>query len=276
MGTNDKVRSSRKAYSSSFFESYKKTSRNSAEAVAAIMMELVGPASVIDFGCGIGTWLSVFSKMNVKTIKGVDGDHVDRSKLLISGEDFIAANLDLPVTVGGSYDLAMSVEVGEHLKKESAKPFVDTLCSVAPVVMFGAAIPFQGGECHINEQWPTYWAEMFAQNGYTAVDCIRKRVWNDPSVAYYYAQNTLVYVDANRIDDYPLLKEELRTTDPRMFSLVHPTKWEEANGPKGMPLGRLFKILPATLVRTVGARAVELLPAGLGQSVRKLYKKDGR
>lgn len=227
-----------KTYSAGFYESYEHISRTSAETVAAIIMELVRPTSVIDFGCGIGAWLSAFSKMNVKIVRGVDGDYVDRRKLLISGEDFITANLDLPVKLDDSYDLAMSVEVGEHLKKESAKQFVDTLCSAAPVVMFGAAIPFQGGEHHINEQWQTYWAELFACSGYVAVDCIRKRVWNDPSVAYYYAQNTLVYADPNRIDDYPLLKEELRTTDPRMFSLVHPTRWEEANGPRS-PAGKV-------------------------------------
>src|SRR5579862_3100091 len=68
------------------------------------------------------------------------------------------SRLDRPFNLGRSFDLAMSFEVAEHLPPDAAKGFVDSLTRLAPLVLFSAAIPFQGGVGHINEQWPEYWA----------------------------------------------------------------------------------------------------------------------
>jgi hypothetical protein len=49
------------------------------------------------------------------------------------------------------FDLAISLEVAEHLPEGSAGALVSTLIEAAPVVVFSAAIKGQSGTNHINE-----------------------------------------------------------------------------------------------------------------------------
>jgi hypothetical protein len=52
----------------------------------------------------------------------------------------------------------------------------DSLVSRGPVIVFSAAIPYQGGTNHTNEQWPEYWARHFSAKGYVPVDCVRRQI----------------------------------------------------------------------------------------------------
>ena len=52
-----------------------------AEQVVPVIKKLFSPASVIDIGCGIGTWLTVFKQYGIAKVKGVDGDYVNRKQL---------------------------------------------------------------------------------------------------------------------------------------------------------------------------------------------------
>ena len=56
---------------------------------------------------------------------------------------------------------------------------MEFLTSLAPVVVFSAASAYQGGIHHVNEQWPTYWAALFAEHGLVAVDSLRKDLWRE-------------------------------------------------------------------------------------------------
>src|SRR6266511_1612991 len=157
-------------YTDEFYRDHLEVSRRSARAMVA----LVRPRSVVDVGCGLGPWLAVFREHGVSDVQGIDGAWVDRSKLIIPEDRFLAVDVRRPIQLERRFDLAVSMEVAEHLPGECAPVFVDSLARLAPVVLFSAAIPFQGGVGPINEQWPEYWAEHFARNGYAVIDCIRK------------------------------------------------------------------------------------------------------
>src|SRR5271165_3642324 len=86
------------------------------------------------------------------------------------------------------FDLAISLEVAEHLDSKYASSFVAALLKSSPVVCFSAAIPFQDGVNHVNEQWPDYWARLFASHDYLAIDCIREKIWDNEKVELWYAQ----------------------------------------------------------------------------------------
>jgi len=109
---------------------------------------------------------------------------------------------------------------------------------LAPLVLFSAAIPFQGGEHHVNEQWLDRWAALFQKHGYVPIDSIRKRVWQDDSVEWWYAQNTLLFAQAGLIENNASLKAEFEKTIPNQLCLVHPRQyrwlqdryWEAAAG----------------------------------------------
>ena len=155
----------------------------SAKVIVPLVMDLVRPASVVDVGCGTGVWLAQFVEAGVSTWLGLDGDYVNRADLRIDPQTFQAADLAEPQRLDQRFDLAVSLEVGEHLPEEAAAILVGSLVAAAPVVLFSSAIPGQGGNHHINEQWPEYWAELFEQQNYVTADVIRPKVWDNESVA---------------------------------------------------------------------------------------------
>ena len=102
----------------------------------------------------------------------------------------------------GTYDLAISLEVAEHLTEKSGQRLVRLLTNLAPVVLFSAAIPGQGGKNHINEQWQSYWVELFAQEKYVCYDIFRGIFWNVKEISPWYRQNMFLFVsNSTRLDD---------------------------------------------------------------------------
>jgi len=211
-----------KPYTANFYLSQQGGSLRSAEEIVPLLIKLLNPKSVIDLGCGVGTWLSVFKKLGVEDIQGVDGEWVNRTMLKIPQDRFLAHDLTQPIHLPRQFDLVMSLEVAEHLPKECAEPFVDCLTRLGPVVLFSAAIPFQGGADHVNEQWPDYWAELFLGKKYKAVDCIRKQIWKNDMVKYWYSQNMLMYVRGDYLESSPAFTHEYENTNATMLSVVHP------------------------------------------------------
>ena len=151
-------------YTNKFFKNHLAKSLSSAELIVPEILHYIQPKSVIDFGCGIGTFLSVFYKTGITDILGIDGDYVDRNNLLIDKKYFLPRDLTQPMIIDKKYDLALSLEVAEHLPESKANVFITSLCSASPFVVFSAAVPHQGGTNHINEQWPPYWINKFKEH----------------------------------------------------------------------------------------------------------------
>ncbi len=207
------------SYSPEYFQGIAADSDGSAEVVVPMLIDLVGPASVIDVGCGTGTWLDHFHRSGVREITGVDGPWVDKSALSIPQSSFEVMDLAHPPQQSRTFDLVVSLEVAEHLPADSADSFVELLTSLGPVVAFSAAIPAQGGNGHVNEQWPMYWSDRFAARGYVPFDLIRAEIWSDERVAWWFRQNLILYVDRERVSRY----ERLRDLPVReVLPLVHP------------------------------------------------------
>jgi hypothetical protein len=238
-------------YNNEFYATYSDDSQTSAREVIRILAEYIRPQSVADVGCGIGTWLSIWQEKGIDQLLGIDGNYINPSMLLINPIKFMILDLaDITADAFESlekYDLAMSLEVAEHIPQDRAEAFIDFLCSLSDIVLFSAAIPFQGGTYHINEQWPEYWAQKFTARGYLCADLIRSRVWNNDRCAYYYAQNTLLYIHHAVLDRYPPIKEITQTTNINSLALVHPKKWIHKNH-ELVPLEKLLLTLPASLI----------------------------
>lgn len=208
-------------YSPEFFQRIEGGSLRSARRVLPHFLELAAPQSLVDVGCGVGTWLKAAAELGIRDLAGIDGAYVDRSMLQIPPDQFTAIDLTQPFHLGRTFDAALSLEVAEHLPEASATSFVESLTCLAPVILFSAAIPRQMGQHHVNEQWPSWWAERFATFGYAAVDCIRARIWDDPQVEWWYAQNTFVMVRNDYLPALPAL-QRARDTGAGPQNLVHP------------------------------------------------------
>ena len=144
-------------YDRKFYDEHRDDSLRSARVTVPIVLSLVAPSSIVDVGCGTGTWLTVFRENGIEDVVGIDGDYVPRDRLLIPADRFIARDLTKPLLLDRIFDLAVSVEVAEHLPASAADQFVRSLCSLAPSVLFSAAVPGQFGVRHLNPQWPWYW-----------------------------------------------------------------------------------------------------------------------
>lgn len=251
----DSDRMKRQKYSLSFLDQSAALAEPAARVIVPLILSFTGARSVVDVGCGTGSWLKVFSECGVDDILGMDGAYVDKRQLRIPEPRFVAVDLSCPVVPDRQFDLVVCLEVGEHLSAELAAGLVNFLTAMGPVVLFSAAIPFQKGTHHVNEQWPDYWAKLFEGKGYVFVDCIRKRVWNDNNISYFYAQNMLVYVEKSALSRYPALEKEFDIEMTAPLALVHPAlylgnpNWQEGAAGKlcegfaGLFLSRVGKKL---------------------------------
>jgi SAM-dependent methyltransferase len=242
-------------YDNKFYERLRYKSKESAIQIVPIIIKLISPRSVVDVGCGVGTWLSVFQEKGVEDIFGIDGDYVNESSMEIPADFFQSCNLEEAEPdsfTQRKFDLAICLEVAEHINSSKSKKLVTLLTSLAPVVVFSAAIPFQGGVNHVNEQWPTYWRDLFFENGYVVVDCIRKRVWNNPKVKAHYAQNIFVYVQEKQMSKYPFLCKEMNSNTVSFpLSIVHPSVFcqkVDSMRPENIYLKKYLRDLPYVIL----------------------------
>jgi SAM-dependent methyltransferase len=237
-------------YDLQFYDEQTLTSQRSAAVVVPIVMKLLTPNSVVDIGCGTGAWLAQFARAGVQDYVGIDGSYVPQQQMLIPADRFRPTELAEPFHLLRRYDLAVCLEVAEHLDISSAAGFIRCLTDAAPVVLFSAAIPRQGGTHHVNEQWPDYWRALFRQHGYVAVDALRSSVWGRTDVSWWLQQNMLLFCSNDAVSRNQHLKP---VPEDRELGLVHPNLYRGhiENDPS---LRRILPILPRLLLNAIRRR----------------------
>lgn len=240
-------------YTPDFFRSIGGSAQQSSSVVLPILFDAldVVPASILDLGCGTGAWLRSAVELGANDVLGIDGDYIPAQQLLLDEKQFLSADLTRPLVLNRRFDLAMSLEVGEHLPPDAAGTFVASLCRHSDLILFSAAVPGQGGEHHVNERLASYWAELFRRHGYEPFDLVRPNVWADERVMYYYRQNILIYGNERGA-------ARLRDQRPQMpLDLIHPRQleyWHEVGVSEAWPM------FVSALRRTVSRRRKRIHP----------------
>lgn len=202
----------------------------SAEIIVPEVIKLVQPKSVLDLGCGIGNWLSVFEQQDIKKLYGVDGEHA-RSQFILDEKYFIATDFEneesYTTILDEKIDLAVCLEVVEHLTEKTGQKIVEFLCNSTNIIMFSAAVPHQMGENHINEQHPCYWQELFAQRGYVFYDIFRQKYWNHTEIKWWYKQNMFLVAKEGTFstENFPIFQGDLRI-HPEMLNKYLQERYE--------------------------------------------------
>ena len=209
--------------------------------LSIVYREFTGLNRVIDVGCGVGTFLRAAKAHGAMHIMGMDGDWVNRSELVISSDAFQSVDLSTPTPMNETYDLAINLEVVEHLPKESAEQFIHWLCNLAPVILFSAAIPGQGGVGHQNEAWLSYWVVLFEKQGFRPLDIIRPEIWADQNIYFWYRQNTLVFTKKDKLQRIRDANNAIDIVHPELYLSKLPTK----------STGLLAKLL-RRIIRSIG------------------------
>jgi SAM-dependent methyltransferase len=172
--------------------------------VVPVIMDMVRPTSVLDVGCGTGTWLKAFQEHAVVDFVGVDGDHVNQTQLKIPVDNFVTADLHQSLKLNKRFDLVISLEVAEHLREEASDTFVQSLIAHGDVIIFSAAIPGQG-----------YWERKFGQYGFYFHNTLREALWHKPELQWWYTQNIFL-----------VTKEKAHKG---LIDVVHPELFEQRN-----------------------------------------------
>lgn len=209
-------------YNNEFYKSQMHASRISADETIKVLKKIIPmPESVVDLGCGVGSWLAAFLEQGTRVVRGFDGDYVDPSFLQIPQESFTAHDLSqpLPEQYIKEYDLAISVEVAEHLQHDDAAHFIKSLTRLSKTVLFSAAIPYQGGTGHVNEQWPEYWASFFLARNFYPVDKLRPLIWGNANIRAWYRQNLILFVHESLLDK--IMPTYVRHPRP-VLTRIHP------------------------------------------------------
>ena len=192
-----------------------------------MLLKLLPIKSVIDFGCGRGEWLSKFKEHGVTDIRGIDGAHFDQGKLLIPKEAFTAYDLEClregPFALDRAYEMALNLEVAEHLTVECAGHLVESLVKAAPLILFSAAIPGQGGVNHVNEQWPSFWRQQFSRWEYRLFDPVRRFIYGERRIPWWYRQNLVLYASRSAVTQYSALSAMAIQIDDPVCEWIHVT-----------------------------------------------------
>lgn len=99
-------------YNHNFYDAQADGSYRSAVVVAEIVHSFLPDLkSVVDVGCGTGTWVKAFLERGIQRGIGVDGDYVRQEQLRISPKNFVAKDLRQPLRLGERFDLCISMEL---------------------------------------------------------------------------------------------------------------------------------------------------------------------
>lgn len=230
---------------------------HSPRVVVPIVISLVRPQSVVDVGCGAGHWLSEFRRLGVERVLGLDGAYVNPDWLIIPKGLFRAVDLAKPFRLNERFDLAVCLEVAEHLPETAAASLVESLVNLSSVVLFSAAIPMQGGTHHINEQWPEYWRRLFQVHGYRMLDLIRREIWKNAAVKFWYRQNTFLFVAESQMSTNLAFSHATGEADDLL--LVRDSILKEMLGLRSM-----LKAMPRSVWQFVIRRTRRLRKGGSG------------
>ena len=222
-------------YGAAFYRSIAPESLRAAGLIAPLLAPLRA-ASVVDFGCGTGAWLQAFRAQGAGVVHGIDQFDPRGVELAIRPEEYQRADLTSELRLPREYDLAISLEVGEHIPRAASRTLVHNLARASRRVLFSAATPGQGGVHHVNERPLAEWVALFAECGYAASDFVRALIAERGiRVEPWYRFNTLFFY---RDVEVPPLVARHAVRDPRELARHVTLGWRLRSALIGMlPVG---------------------------------------
>jgi SAM-dependent methyltransferase len=169
----------------------------SAKTISNSIFVEFAPKRVVDIGCGTGALLEAFRERGCEVF-GLE--YSDTALKYCSTRHLNVAKFDLErdlIKNDWRFDVAVSMEVAEHLPEKIADRYVDALTRMAPIIVFTAAPPGQAGADHVNLQPPQYWILKFRQRGFDHAEKLSERLsenWKAAGdVETWYHKNLMIF-----------------------------------------------------------------------------------
>lgn len=159
-------------YSKRYFDTIEKAERVQAETLAEVLVEIYQPTSVADVGCATGLYLWPFHINGIETIGFDSADYAVENKAVPTVQQADITNY----LVTKKYDLAICLEVLEHIENELCDNVLDNIVKMTSLVIFSAAQPGQKGTGHINCQTKEYWEQAFKMRGFEKVGLAERMI----------------------------------------------------------------------------------------------------
>jgi hypothetical protein len=191
-------------YTVDFYESVNQRASETAKLVFEILNKYVRVESIVDAGCGSGAWIRTAIEEGLEKAYGIDltssielinkntdfKEYLDSGRIELIERDFVSN----PISEFPKADVAVCLEVLEHLPPSIAGSLVSRLTESSDFVIFSAAQPGQGGTYHINEQELRYWVDQFAKYDFEPFDPFREILSQSKFVPRFYSLNMLLMV----------------------------------------------------------------------------------
>jgi len=160
--------------------------------VCDAVIKILQPKNLIDIGCATGDLIKGFVERGVDAY-GLEGSRNVRQYLEVDEERVRFFDLRDLVCWERRFDLAICLEVAEHIEPEYADSFVFNLNNASDRLLISVAPPGQGGHHHVNCQPLNYWMDKFNDYGYILKPYIMeafKKEWlphrNKPGIKAYF------------------------------------------------------------------------------------------
>lgn len=183
-------------YNDEFFEWHLKHAREYSIKTMDWYIEKYKPFSVVDFGCGIGSYLESAYSHGLEILgfeisedaKKYTPEYIQN---MISYQDCTDPIIVLPA------DTVLSFETAEHIEPEGTDQFIRNLTmAVGKHLLFTAAPPGQLGTGHINLRPREFWIEQFTKE-LTYDEALTKDIsdnWRRLGAPNYICNNLIVCI----------------------------------------------------------------------------------
>lgn len=171
-------------------------------AIAETIIKEYQPKTIIEFGCGTGALAREFASRGI-TVVAIDGysmpDFSNYSDVKFTKIDLNNVNETQKFlsSFNSKFDLAISIEVAEHLNPDVSQSFIQWMTSVADVVVFSAAVPHQDGDGHINCRTRQDWYKFLKKSDFVIADTLRIHFTSNLRLGLWHKLNVIDYVRKN-------------------------------------------------------------------------------
>jgi SAM-dependent methyltransferase len=181
--------------------------------------------SVVDVGCGTGTWLHEFELHGVPKLLGLESGDIPARLLQIEPSQFRIADFGGSWVIEDRFDLALSLEIAQQLPPGSVENFITQLARLSDVIVFSPAVPAVNGQLRWDERGSSFWVAHFELVGYECFDLLRNIFWYEQRVEWGYSQNILIFIAGHRADLIADLRKQQAASE-RPLDVVHPRAFQ--------------------------------------------------
>jgi len=157
------------------------------------------PQSIIDLGCGVGSYLEGAFKAGCEDIKGIEISYDDVQKYIVNSIFPYISYGDITenILIKEKFDCVLSIEVAEHIDPQKTDNFIKSLinCSKKHIILT-AAPPGQRGTGHINLREKSFWIKAIEEKGAVYNEELVeqfKNKWKEFNVPKYILKNLMVF-----------------------------------------------------------------------------------